>query len=186
MIGMNLWFAPQISEHCPVNSPGRLIEKETWFSRPGTASAFTPRDGIVQECRTSAAVISIRTCVCIGTTVRLSTSNRRIPSYGNSFVGSMYESNWVSKKSEYSYLQYHWCPIVLIVMEGTFTSSSKYKRRKEGSAMKISVMAGKIVQMVSISCPSARNRFEKVLARRVVIIYATIVVIRMRIIIVWS
>ena len=22
-IGINLWFAPQISEHCPKNSPGR-------------------------------------------------------------------------------------------------------------------------------------------------------------------
>jgi len=28
-------------------------------------------------------------------------------------------------KSEYSYDQYHWCPIVLIVMEGLNTSSSK-------------------------------------------------------------
>ena len=24
-IGINLWFAPQISEHCPYNRPGRLI-----------------------------------------------------------------------------------------------------------------------------------------------------------------
>jgi len=34
--------------------------KFTWFSRPGTASAFTPILGMVQEWRTSAAVIKVR------------------------------------------------------------------------------------------------------------------------------
>lgn len=33
--GINLWFAPQISEHCPKNSPGLLL---AWFSRPEVAS----------------------------------------------------------------------------------------------------------------------------------------------------
>jgi hypothetical protein len=28
-IGINLWFAPQISEHCPYSNPGRLIENLT-------------------------------------------------------------------------------------------------------------------------------------------------------------
>jgi hypothetical protein len=39
-IGINLWFAPQISERCPYNRPGRLIENLTWFSRLCVASVF--------------------------------------------------------------------------------------------------------------------------------------------------
>lgn len=88
-MGMKLWFAPQISEHWPENSPGRLMEKEIWFRRPGTASVFTPRDGIVQEWRTSAAVIRTRVCVFMGRTVRLSTSRSRNPSIGSSSVGTI-------------------------------------------------------------------------------------------------
>jgi len=57
---MKLWFAPQISEHWPNMMPGRLIKNETWLSRPGTASAFTPREGTVHECNTSAAEIKHR------------------------------------------------------------------------------------------------------------------------------
>lgn len=59
-MGMNLWLAPQISEHCPKNSPGRFVKKFTWLSRPGTASALTPKLGTVQEWRTSAAEIRVR------------------------------------------------------------------------------------------------------------------------------
>ena len=44
-IGMNLWFAPQISEHCPCRRPGRLIKNLIWLSCPGVASAFTPNLG---------------------------------------------------------------------------------------------------------------------------------------------
>ena len=47
-IGINLWFAPQISEHCPKKTPGRCLMNLTWFNRPGTASAFTPKEGTVQ------------------------------------------------------------------------------------------------------------------------------------------
>jgi len=42
---MNLWFAPQISEHCPCRRPGRLIKNLIWLSCPGVASAFTPNLG---------------------------------------------------------------------------------------------------------------------------------------------
>lgn len=48
-IGMNLWPAPQISEHCPIKTPGRLIKIIIWLIRPGMASDFTPKDGIVHE-----------------------------------------------------------------------------------------------------------------------------------------
>jgi len=74
---MNLWFAPQISEHWPKNKPGRLELKLIWFNRPGVASIFTPKEGIVQEWITSADVTNIRIWVLNGTTIRLSTSSNR-------------------------------------------------------------------------------------------------------------
>ena len=77
VIGMNLWFAPQISERCPYKIPGRLIENLIWFSRPGVASVFTPSLGTVQECSTSAAVTIIRIGGFIGSTIRLSVSRRQ-------------------------------------------------------------------------------------------------------------
>jgi len=76
-MGINLWLAPQISEHCPYINPGRLIKKLIWLSRPGTASTFTPRLGIVHEWRTSAEEIKLRICVLNGTIVWLSVSRRR-------------------------------------------------------------------------------------------------------------
>lgn len=84
---MNLWFAPQISEHCPNINPGRFEENLTWFSRPGVASIFTPNVGIVHEWITSAAVTIIRTRDSNGTTIRLSTSNKRKSVFLSSFIG---------------------------------------------------------------------------------------------------
>jgi hypothetical protein len=76
-IGINLWFAPQISEHCPKNNPVRFIKKLVWLSRPGVPSIFTPNEGTVQEWITSAAVTITRIWVIKGKTIRLSTSKRR-------------------------------------------------------------------------------------------------------------
>ena len=76
-IGINLWPAPQISEHCPINIPGRLIMSITWFIRPGVASALTPKEGIVHECKTSLDVITIREGVCTGRTKWFEVSIRR-------------------------------------------------------------------------------------------------------------
>jgi len=59
-IGINLWLAPQISEHWPKNRPGALIKNDDWLRRPGTASALTARAGIVHEWITSAAEMRIR------------------------------------------------------------------------------------------------------------------------------
>jgi hypothetical protein len=53
-IGINLWFVPQISEHCPKKIPGFSLNNVIVFKRPGVASALTPSLGIVQECSTSA------------------------------------------------------------------------------------------------------------------------------------
>lgn len=68
VIGMNLCPAPQISEHCPIKVLGRLIMSIIWFIRPGVASALTPKEGMVQECKTSFDVIIIRVGVWIGIT----------------------------------------------------------------------------------------------------------------------
>lgn len=57
---------------------------------------------MVHEWITSAAVIRRRISNCIGTTMRLSTSNRRNSPGARSVVGSMYESNSTDGKSEYS------------------------------------------------------------------------------------
>lgn len=74
---MNLWLAPQISEHCPKNKPERLVENPTWFKRPGVASILTPKEGIVQEWITSAEVTNKRIWELKGTIIRLSTSKSR-------------------------------------------------------------------------------------------------------------
>jgi len=46
---MNLWFAPQISEHCPYRRPGRLTENLIWLSRPGVASYLKPASSDIGE-----------------------------------------------------------------------------------------------------------------------------------------
>jgi hypothetical protein len=69
-IGMNLWFAPQISEHCPYRRTGRLIENLTWFSCPGVASVFNSNLGTVHKCNTSAVVMIIRIGEFIGSTTK--------------------------------------------------------------------------------------------------------------------
>ena len=159
-IGINLWLAPQISEHWPKYSPGRWIINLSWFNRPGTASAFTPKDGTVHEWSTSAEDTRTRTWVCVGRTVRLSTSsNRNIPS-SSSPLGTIYLSNsslsplFKVQKSLYSYLQYHWCPIVFNVKTLSTVSSNIYKRSKDGSAICNNNTAGIKVQTHSTICIS--------------------------------
>lgn len=48
-IGINLWPAPQISEHWPTIILGCLMIIMIWLIRPGVASVLIPRDGIVHE-----------------------------------------------------------------------------------------------------------------------------------------
>lgn len=55
-------------------------------------------------------------------------------------------------KSVYSYLQYHWWPIALIVIRGEFISSVKYNKWIEGRAIKININVGDTVQIISIFC----------------------------------
>jgi hypothetical protein len=56
----------------------------------------------------------------------------------------------MSKKSVYSYLQYHWWPMALIVRLGFLVSSVRYRRRSDGRAKNKRMTAGKIVHTVSI------------------------------------
>jgi len=77
-IGMNEWFAPQISEHCPVYKPTRFLISIVWFIRPGLASTFTPMAGSAHEWITSIEDTRVRTGVPIGIIrVSLAFSNRR-------------------------------------------------------------------------------------------------------------
>ena len=66
---------------------------------------------------------------------------------------------------------------------GLLISSSIYKSCKEGKAIKINTIAGRIVQIISIVCPSNKNRLVIELKNKVIIIYPTIVVIKIKIII---
>lgn len=185
-MGINLWFAPQISEHCPYNSPGRLIIMFLWFIRPGVASFFTPKLGIVHEWITSNDEMSIRIWVFMGNTNLLSTSNNRNSLFSSSNDGFIYESNSIFLKSEYSYDQYHWWPIVLIVNKGLFVSSIKYRIFNDGIAIKINIIAGRTVQINSMDCSSISIRFVNFLNDNIVIMYPTQIVIATIIIIVWS
>jgi hypothetical protein len=122
------------------------------------ASVFTPSLGIVQECSTSAAVTIIRMGELVGSVIRLSVSSKRNVPLWYSSCGTMYESNSSFVKSEYSYLQYHWCPTALSVRAGLWISSIRYSRRRDGMAINTKITAGAIVHVVSISCPSSMNR----------------------------
>jgi len=124
------------------------MKKFIWLRRPGIASALIPNLGIVHEWRTSAAEISVRIWVLKGTIMRLSTSRRRIVMllFVKLFIFNIKESNSVFKKSEYSYDQYHWCPIILIVINGLNVSSNRYSNRIDGIPMRIKMNVGVMVQ----------------------------------------
>lgn len=77
VIGINEWYAPQISEHCPKYNPGRDEIIVIWLIRPGVASILIPIVGIVHEWITSNDVVKIRIGVLNGIINRLSTSNNR-------------------------------------------------------------------------------------------------------------
>lgn len=62
---------------------------DVWFSRPGMASVFTPRDGMAQECSTSSAVTMMRMGDSMGIITRWSTSRSRKWPGESSIVGIM-------------------------------------------------------------------------------------------------
>jgi len=107
------------------------------------------------------AVTNRRTSFCVGTAIRLSTSSNRNSPFFRRLVGTINESYRTEcGRSVYSYLQYHWCPIALIVVVGLFSSSIKYRRCRDGSASIIRIDAGIIVQINSVLCASFSVRLE--------------------------
>jgi len=73
--------------------------------------------------------------------------------------------------------------VIFIVRFGVLVSSIKYKVFKEGIAIKINKRAGRMVQTVSISCPSIINLlkfFPKVVDS---VKYNVMIVIRIKMII---
>lgn len=89
-------------------------------------------------------------------------------------------------KSEYSYLQYHWWPMHLIVTLFKWFSSVIYRIFKEGIAINIKINIGEIVQIISIRCPWSKNRLVILLKIRKIIENRIIDVIKIKIIIVKS
>jgi hypothetical protein len=73
-----------------------------------------------------------------------------------------------------------------MVIMGLSTSSDRYRRRREGRAMKIRVIVGRIVHTTSTSWPSVVNRLRRGDMDRIIIMYITTMVIIDRIIITWS
>lgn len=129
-----------------------------WFNRPGVESILIPRAGTVQAWITSIEVVKIRMGKLNGKIHRLSTSNKRNSLIFSWSVGIIKESNSIFKKSEYSYVQYHWWPIVLIESLLLWISSVKYKIFNEGMAIKIRINMGTIVQINSIVWPWSKYR----------------------------
>lgn len=106
--------------------------------------------------------------------------------YISRFEGVIKESNSIVGKSEYSYLQYHWCPTVLIVNLLLCISSVKYKILIDGRAIKIKINIGIIVQINSIVCPCNKNRLINLFLIIINIIKRIIIVIKIKIIILKS
>lgn len=98
----------------------------------------------------------------------------------------MYESKLTLKKFVYSYDQYHWWPIDLIVKFVELISSVKYRILIDGIAIKIKMNMGTIVQISSIVWPCNRFRLINLLEVKEIIIYKIIMVIKIIIIIVKS
>lgn len=94
----------------------------------------------------------------MGRAIRLSTSRRRYSPRARSWGCVIYESISILEKSVYSYLQYHWWPMAFNVRLGFLTSSVKYKRRSDGIARNRRIIAGIMVQIVSICWASMRYR----------------------------
>lgn len=117
---------------------------------------------------------------------RLSTSRSRNSLFISWSVGIINESNSIFEKSEYSYLQYHWCPIVLTDNLLLWISSVRYKIFNDGIAIKIKINIGITVQISSIVWPWRRNRLIRVLFIIIVIINKIIIVINVKIIMVKS
>lgn len=69
---------------------------------------------------------------------------------------------------------------------GSLTSSIRYKIRRDGRAIRMRITAGRIVQIISISCESKMYLLVSLVVTITTIIYRTRVLIRKTIIKAWS
>lgn len=76
--------------------------------------------------------------------------------------------------------------MVLIVRLGCDTSSIRYSRRNDGRVRNSRIIAGRIVQIVSISWASEILRADREFIVSANIAHATKVIIRVKIIMAWS
>lgn len=69
----------------------------------------------------------------------------------------------------------------MIVIIGLLFSSNKYKSLREGRAIKIKIILGKIVQINSIICSSIKNRLVNLLKNKLIIKYEIKIIINNKI-----
>jgi len=76
--------------------------------------------------------------------------------------------------------------VIFIVKFGVLVSSIRYKIFSDGRAIKISMNAGRMVQIVSISCPSAINLLKFFISSSEVSTYKVRIVMAVIMIMAWS
>jgi len=76
--------------------------------------------------------------------------------------------------------------VIFTVILGVLVSSIRYRVFSEGRAIKIKRIAGRIVQIVSISCPSITYLLNFFLVTSDTTRYKVMIVIKIRIIMAWS
>lgn len=128
------------------------VKNLNWFNHPGMASVLIPSLGTVLGCCASAAVIIIWWEEFMGNVVWLSVSSNCSISLLVLPCGLMYVWNYMLFKCKYWYLQYHWCPFHFSV--GLWILSVRYNSRRDGTTMKIKIIAGAAVHVASIICSS--------------------------------
>lgn len=106
---------PQISEHCPNKLPLLLEIMKICLNWFGLASTLIIKLGIVQLWITSVDVIRHRIGVLIGKKIKLSVSNKRKLPNSKLSLCFIKQSTILELKSDSSYDQYHWCPIIFSV-----------------------------------------------------------------------
>jgi len=89
-------------------------------------------------------------------------------------------------KSEYSQIQYHWCPTAFSVSAGLWNLSIRFISHRNGIAVITRMIAGAVVQIVSIICPSSMNCLVYLFQVSIIIMYITVVIIISIIIRVWD
>lgn len=73
-----------------------------------------------------------------------------------------------------------------MVRQGLVVSSIRYSVRRDGRAIVIRIRAGRMVQIISISCTSVAFVWYRLVSNKTEIVYSTNMLIKKIIISVWS